>query len=341
MKKIFAIALALVMVFSMASAFAAQCVTPNWACAEDVCELGKGKVEVIPYVKGNGCDTGVTYTANTCAGAVNTEEVYFAVKVTVDENPNTEWWDDADVKFELKGLKDLKLGGVAADLSISNVYELIKALDTKNSELKAGEYYLVLKGNSYAAVKAADFTAKAANLFSATVEEAAIAKVCVALDAENDFTSAKVNGYKVSYNKNAGTASSILAFEDDTYKVKVFVDKDSKIVKFQVSDLAETAATTYAVKTLNAAGTKFYVNETTELDWSCNEYGKFLKAVMDSFNLAFGTCITHKAVVANFGWDDEVKACFSWSSDVQAVVNAECVVAIPKTGDASVLAWLF
>ena len=336
MKKIFAIALALVMVLSMASAFAAQCVTPNWACAEDVCALGKGKVEVIPYVKGNGCDTGVTYTANTCAGAVNTEEVYFAVKVTVDENPNTEWWDDADVKFELKGLKDLKLGGVAADLSISNVYELIKALDTKNSELKAGEYYLVLKGNSYAAVKAADFTAKAANLFSATVEEAAIAKVCVALDAENDFVGATVNGYAITYAKGTtGKDAALISFRKDADNyVNVYVDKDQKIVKFVVNGKT--------VETYNADGSKFWNStDAKEMDWTCDANGKVLKAVMDSFNLAFGTCITHKAVVANFGWDDEVKACFSWNSDVQAVVNADCVVAIPKTGDASVLAWLF
>jgi len=62
---------------------------------------------------------------------------------------------------------------------------------------------------------------------------------------------------------------------------------------------------------------------------------------MDAFKLDFGTCITDKAVKANFAWEDKVENCFSWSDKVQAVVDAECVVAIPKTGDASVLAWLF
>ena len=32
---------------------------------------------------------------------------------------------------------------------------------------------------------------------------------------------------------------------------------------------------------------------------------------------------------------------FSWSDKGASIVDAECVVAIPKTGDASVLAWLF
>ena len=59
MKKIFAIALALVMVLSMASAFASACVqapTLDWYCATATCHnCGKATVEVIPYVKVNDC----------------------------------------------------------------------------------------------------------------------------------------------------------------------------------------------------------------------------------------------------------------------------------------------
>ena len=332
MKKIFAIALALVMVLSMASAFAANCVTPNWDCAEDVCALGKGKVEVIPYVKGNDCNTGNTYTFSTCAGAVNGDTVYFAVKVTVDENPNPEWWADADLKFELKGLNTLKVGTVDADLTISNVDTLIKNLDTKGNELKAGEYYIGVKGTSYVAMKAADFSAKPANLFTATVTEAGIAKVCAVLDAENDFDRATVNGYLVTYDKDATNPTALMSFRKGDDYVNVYVDKDDKIVKFAVNG---DEVTTY-----NHDGSKFWNNNSgKEMDWTCDAYGKFLKGVMDTFKLGFGTCITHKAVVANFGWDDEVRGCFSWNSDVQAVVNAECVVSIPKTGDVSVVAY--
>ena len=342
MKKIFAIALALVMVLSMASAFAANCVVPDWSCAEDVCALGKGKVEVIPYVKGNGCNgTGNTWSVSTCAGAVYNDYVYFAVKVTVDENPNTEWWADAALKFETKGLGNVSVlgaNGTAGNLAEGRMATEIANLD-KNKELKTGEYYLVYDNtDSYVAVKAADFVAGEKTLFMAKVTDASKAKVCVVLDAENDFTSATVNGYKVEYAKGNTNPSDILAFTKDGKTLLVYVDTDAKIVKFVV----RVNGTEKVVTTYNNDGTKFHDDKTgADFDWTCDEWGKFLKGVMDSFNLAFKTCITHKAVVANFGWDDEVKSCFTWSDDVVSVVNTECVVAIPKTGDKGLLWWLF
>ncbi|MBR4019238.1 MAG: hypothetical protein IKK12_06775, partial [Clostridia bacterium] len=59
------------------------------------------------------------------------------------------------------------------------------------------------------------------------------------------------------------------------------------------------------------------------------------------FGLEIGTCVDADLIAANFGWEDEQEACFSWSDKAASIVDAECVVAIPKTGDASVLAWLF
>ena len=343
MKKIFAIALALVMVLSMASAFAANCVTPNWDCAEDVCALGKGKIEVIPYVKGNGCNgTGNTWAVNTCAGAVFGDAVYFAVKVTVDANPNTEWWNDAAFKFETKGLGKVGVLGSkvpAGNLAEGRVAQEIIKLDTKGQDdLIAGEYYLVYdRTDSYVAVKAEDFVAGDKTLFTAKVEDASKAKVCAVLDAENDFTKATVNGYTVEYNKGVNPR---LVISKGTKCVWVYVDEDDKIVKFDVS--VDNSATHKSVTTFSFDGAKFHDDVKDEdFDWTCIEEGKFLKAVMDSFKLAFKTCITEKAVIANFGWDDEVKSCFTWSDKVVSVVDAECVVAIPKTGDASVLAWLF
>ena len=60
------------------------------------------------------------------------------------------------------------------------------------------------------------------------------------------------------------------------------------------------------------------------------------------FGLDINTCVTDKVIKANFGWKDKVESCFAWKTqNAMAVVDSECVVAIPKTGDASVLAWLF
>ena len=106
MKKIFAIALALVMVLSMASAFASACVTGpfNWSATATAANCGKGKVEVVPFVKVNdGCGNYV-WQENNCAAAINSENVYYAVKFIVEPKADMEWWKAATLKVELKGL---------------------------------------------------------------------------------------------------------------------------------------------------------------------------------------------------------------------------------------------
>ena len=54
-----------------------------------------------------------------------------------------------------------------------------------------------------------------------------------------------------------------------------------------------------------------------------------------------GTCMTGDAIKAHFGWDDDgaAKSCKTWNKDAVAIANAECQVAIPKTGDVSVVAY--
>ena len=342
MKKIFAIALALVMVLSMASAFA-WCVTDiNWACATDVCENGTGSVEVIPYVKGNGCGTGNTWTESTCAGAVNGDLVYAALKVTVDEDPNLEWWAKATLKLETKGVKNLKSGEIAVDpegaveyeFDAGDVAEFIAALE--EGELKAGEYYLYASEGAWIAVKAKDFEAGKTTLFSAKVSEAAKVKFCATLESEVDG----VNGYvSVDPYKIAWRDGKIDVWNgkkgDDLKWAMFYINGDDQIekVEYKVGEGDEQVVYTF---------TDFgFIDEDGKASGYCAPFD-WLEDVMEDLELNFrNTCYTKKAFTANFGWEDKVESCFSWNSDVQAVVNAECVVAIPKTGDASVLAWLF
>ncbi len=344
MKKIFAIALALVMVLSMASAFA-WCPTISWACDTYTCTNGTGKVEVIPFVKGNACG-GNSYTANTCAGAINGDDVYFAVKVTVDADPSEDWWNKAVLSLSLKGLDTLKAWGGTTTGEFGEGYVAGLVRTANEGELKAGEYYIVAtsevaNGNvaGWKAVKAADFEAGIDTIFSANVTDASKAKVCAKLTSKaviaNDI---EVNGYKVRYDKD----NKVMTITKGDKIVWVSMDKDDKVVAF---DVKVGAGEIYNVKTYNNDKTAFWATTATkaaaDLSWTCTDEGKFLKAVMEYFVLDFGTCVTEKAVKANFGWDAKNESCFSWSDKVQAVVDAECVVAIPKTGDASVLAWLF
>lgn len=68
--------------------------------------------------------------------------------------------------------------------------------------------------------------------------------------------------------------------------------------------------------------------------------GKFLYNVFQKFNIDFGTCMTKKAINKNFGWDDDFgKVCYSWNTKGVAIVNPECKIEIPKTGDVSVVAY--
>ena len=345
MKKIFAIALALVMVLSMASAFA-WCPTVSWDCATYTCTNGTGSVEVVPFVKGNACG-GNSFTANTCAGAINNDAVYFAVKVTVDADASADWWAKTTLKVTEKGMATNGFY-YGADVTGTGVpYFQWTGLDTmiKNANtdasLKAGVYYIAKNAaGEWAAIKEADFEAGATTVYAAKVADATKAKVCATLTSAATVAAntkiAEVSGYDVYYKVDGGY---VLRFMKGDYALDVALDKNDKVETLRLVKTSDWSVVG-SFKTYNVAQNAFK-NDTAEYDWTCDEEGKFMKAVLDTFQFNFGTCITDKAIKTNFGWDDKAESCFSWSDKVQAVVDAECVVAIPKTGDASVLAWLF
>ena len=344
MKKIFAIALALVMVLSMASAFA-YCVTDiDWACATEVCNNGLPTVEVVPFVRSNTACAGESeFVQSNCAAAVVGERVYYAVKVTIPADLNKEWYDVATVSVDYSNMtSDMAL---ATDL-VDIVAATLSAGDLAYASVKdePGVYWLTQKGATAATVAwgngwekegAAGVTFGNDNIFYGFAKKSS-AKVCVTLNSEVKFNKGDatvVNGYTVTYDGAAGRPT--LIFTKDGKSANVYLDADDKVVKLSVDG-------GFVTSTFTSDGTKFFVaNDVDPVDFTCNEYGKFLKKVMDEFKFTFGTCITEKAIKANFGWKSEVKSCTEYKTAAMAVVDADCVVAIPKTGDASVLAWLF
>ena len=333
MKKIFAIALALVMVLSMASAFASQCnVGPyDWTCSTSTTNCGKAKVEVVPFVKVNNACGGFDYQVSECASAVNSEKIYYGLKLTVDAYPDAEWFEalpqdannstgkvEPSVKVTYTGIK-----GDPAD-SYAGIQKAIYAADNDKEKV----YFFDAANDEWDLLDEDDgitmddvLDPKSPYVMSNVVSDASKAKVCAVLESENEFGTATVGDYTVTYSTSARhlkvdgvTYDAVLKFASDDGSVYLYMDEDDNVQKIVAKDVAE-----------------------------CTTDAALINDVLASYNLGcgYGLCITEDAVKANFGWDDEVKSCFAWGSKAASIVDAECVVAIPKTGDASVLAWMF
>ena len=321
MKKIFAIALALVMVLSMASAFASECnVGPyDWSCATST-KCGKATIEVIPLVKVNDACGTWKMEVSTCAAAVTSDEVYYAVKLTIPKDIDPDWYAKAYLTVTENGVD-----GFTNNKWTSNAVALTSIVSTTKMTTDGDEtgdgwvYYLNWKSGQFVAsaeqTEAEDKLELKDVYWTMKVGNAAKAKVCATLKSENKFESAKVGSYTVSWVANPSKYENALSFVDkDNNRVSLFMDKNDK-VQFIEAVVAD----------------------------SCSTQAGLIADVLAKYNLGcgYGLCITEDAVKANFGWKDKQESCFSWSDKAPAVVDAECVVAIPKTGDASVLAWLF
>ena len=305
MKKIFAIALALVMVLSMASAFASPCTAGFDWTATSTTACGKAKLEVVPYVKvSNGCG-GYDWQVSECAGSVKDEKVYFAIKLTVDADLDTEWWNKAALTISSTGMTS---NYTKAALDKTGV---------ASSDKEAVYYYKwegsgswVKVGTEAGQISVADDVevASAVGVYMKGMEvaDSSKAKVCVNLNSTgNNFSAGVVGKYFVEYRND-----TLYVWNNDNR---------TELLATYVAVNGEVNSVTYTAK-------------------SCAPYD--VASIKAFFGIDVGTKLTQKLVNKNFGWDDKQEDCFKWNA-ATAIVDADCVVAIPKTGDASVLAWLF
>ena len=395
MKKIFAIALALVMVLSMASAFASYCTAGfDWTCATTDTFCGQGTVELVPYVKvNNGCG-GYDWQVSECASAVSSEKVFYAIKLTVDANADEAWWKQAKVELTYKGMA---AAAPAVDKPWSDVKKAIKAEDTVDEvnvfyynfattawDIVNDDFVLANKENTH--VKAEKVGKKAAD-----------AKICVELKSASKGTAGIVGDYYVVYAEgvdyvpaeDATFATMTFTFDNsamtlnrgwypvDWAEESVVVAGGKTTVTLEYTKKAGPLSSTVkknlpakvhgceyvlvdglkAVEEVEASANAIYVYDEKDgkllvtytikdgkigaIDYTawCGEAA--YATIKAFFGLEIGTCVDKDLIAANFGWDFEQKDCFEWSDKAASIVDAECVVAIPKTGDASVLAWLF
>ena len=395
MKKIFAIALALVMVLSMASAFASPCMGGfDWTCATAATNCGKGKVEVVPYVKvNNGCG-GFDWQASECASAVSSENVFYTVKLTVDANADKEWWAQAKVELSYKGMaKSVKLPSPNL-ASVTGLPAVIDAsTDVKASE--ANTFYYDFTAKAWDLVTDT-FEFGAANINTVKVGDSSKTKVCATLKSAVDYDkgmAGRVGNYYVAYTESPtaaeATAATIVApYAGQNFtKLAVWVDGVDQGWTIEIVDgkIVATAPATGAIKTatfkklllveagVGIVGGAEATNGTAEVlyddnyivvmdkdakEWLVTYVVRDGKIVVIDFNddacgydtyatikayfgLEIGTCITEKLIKANFGWEDKFEHCYAWKNSAPSIVDAECVVAIPKTGDKGLLWWLF
>lgn len=341
MKKIFAIALALVMVLSMASAFAAAtlpgtCSFGAWDCTTYTSKCGVAKAEVVLFVKGNNCYE--TYTESNCAGVVKGEHLFYGVKVTFDKDVNEQWFNHGNTKLEIT-YKDInKEYGV--DKAKTYGGKILNTMVKSYSDVKnGGTFWVNFKTNKL--VSADDFDDNCVDDgWAATTK----AKVCANVAYKFEGDSEKLDGGWINFGQYSVWYSASTTNPD--YKGKIWVRDNSSTNDQAIFAIANGKLSYIEIggKQYNAYkdGKLYGYDPNTQQFVTDGTACSFLPAMLKFLGISdLGTCMTGDAIKAHFGWDDDgaFKSCKTWNKDAVAIANAECQVAIPKTGDVSVVAY--
>lgn len=342
MKKIFAIALALVMVLSMASAFAAAnvpgtCSWGSWDCPTTSIKCGIAKAEVVQYTLTNNCYERYEISAN-CPAVVTGIPVFYAIKVTFEENVNEDWFKDANTKLVVT-TKDLTRDLNTVNNGLGETNRQLKDFVAYDDVKKGGTFYMATddRGNNLYLTDEFD---SAKCIFTGVAQKTS-AKVCanVAFDFNGIGKELAFGDYTVLVE-----SENVIYIKNKTYMAKLTVS-DGKLGKAEIASAGIWGANFVADKTYYGYNKDGLLATLVggEIKWESPNCGEaaFLLGVFNTFKLDFSTCITKDAIKSFFGWDDDdaFKHCVTWNKNAVALVNPECTIEIPKTGDVSVVAY--
>lgn len=341
MKKIFAIALALVMVLSMASAFATLQCDPkwDWAGTTYTYDCGTAQIFVDEYVRARTA-CGYELVANGCAAALEGERVYYVVRLVVPENINEDWYKTA-INNSLK----LTFTNLNSNLDLSagtKLGTLYFGLPSWNTVKGGGTFYLKASAKGTNAVYPDAYDADWADSFSEDVVRYAwvtrsCAKVCAEIKSESNGQQIQAYGWKVVYDATNKT----LTFKRDTTTVTLYLKNDKVDYVKAEKDGTSIIVNGYRGGDMTTLTGYDTANQNTPGTWgsACDDLAKAVLEIFKTFNLGFDTPVTEKGIKKNFGWGDTVKDCTDYKANGTAIVDPECKVQIPKTGDVSVVAY--
>lgn len=243
MKKIFAIALALVMVLSMASAFAfvGTCGKYEWTC--DTAKCGVAKAEVVQFVANNTIDR---YEESTCAAVVVGRALNWGIKVTFDKDVNPQWFYHKNTKlvFETSNVQ----GAGKTELVLSDV-----AGKKGPADVSGKTFWLRKVGNNYDLVS----TWEPDCVFGAI---ALTTRANVTAKVGYDFNGVTVNPSNLTYFKNPDNLSTEWIDYGD-FQVRVHKNYGGKV---EYAITVRKGGDVYTVWVID--GVAKYVSETNAAD---------------------------------------------------------------------------